>query len=165
VATLVKEQSQNLLPPADMAKEIETLRESLRIEHDKNLRTLADFKNYRRRIERDGDTRDGAGKREIMLPLLDIIDDLEKALAWASNAEQPLVQGVRIIHKKLLALLAAQGVLPFESVGTLFNHDLHEAVAMVDDEDSKQGTVIDEMRRGYLWNSALLRPAQVRVAG
>ena len=164
MATLVKEHNQNLLPPADLAGEIERLQEGLRIERDRNLRTLADFKNYRHRVERDGNKLAGEGKRAIILPLLDIIDDMEKALHWVSNEKQPFAEGVRIIHHKLLALLEAHGVLPFESVGTAFNHDRHEAVAMAAHEDLEPGTVVDELRRGYLWNNELLRHAQVRVA-
>jgi molecular chaperone GrpE len=70
-----------------------------------------------------------------------------------------------MIHKKLLALLETNGVLPFDSVGAPFNHDLHEAVAMVEHGDLEPGTVVDELRRGYLWNNEVLRHAQVRVAG
>ena len=165
MATLVKEHNQNLLPPADLAGEIDKLRDDLRNERDRNLRTLADFKNYRRRVERDGSKLAEEGKRGIILPLLDIIDDMEKAMQWASDSEQPFVQGVRIIHQKFLALLEAQGVLPFESIGTPFNHNLHEAVAVAEHEGSEPGTVVEELRRGYLWNNELLRPAQVRVAG
>jgi molecular chaperone GrpE len=165
VATHVKEQNQNLLPPADLLGEIERLQECLRIERDRNLRALADFKNYRRRVERDGSKLAEEGKRGIILPLLDIIDDVEKAMQWASDAERPLVKRVRIIHKKLLALLETHGVFPFESVGTPFNSNLHEAVAMAKHEGSEPGIVVDELRRGYLWNNQLLRAAQVRVAG
>jgi len=159
------ENEQNLLPPADLTVEIQRLQEELMNERDRNLRTLADFKNYRRRIERDGNKLAEEGKRVMLLPLLDIIDDMEKALQYTNDAEQPLVKGMRIIHKKLLALLETHGVLPFESAGALFNHDLHEAVAMAKDEGSEPGTVVDELRRGYLWNNELLRTAQVRVAG
>lgn len=165
MGALVQEHDLNLLPPADLAGEIERLQEELRIERDRTLRTLADFKNYRRRIERDGNKLAEEGKRAIMLPLLDIIDDMEKALHWVSNGNQPSAKGVRFIHQKLLALLAANGVLPFESVGTAFNHDRHEAIAMAEHEDLEPGTVVDELRRGYLWNNQLLRTAQVRVVG
>jgi molecular chaperone GrpE len=160
----MKEHNQSLLPPADWEREIERLEEALRLERDRTLRTLADFKNYRRRIEQDGSKLADEGKRAIILPLLDIMDDLEKAMQWASGAEQPFVNGVRIIHQKFLALLESHGVLPFESVGSPFNHDFHEAVAMTKHTASKSGTVVDELRRGYLWNSELLRHAQVRVA-
>jgi molecular chaperone GrpE len=160
----IHEKGQNLLPPADWEAEIQKLKEELSNERDRNLRTLADFKNYRRRIERDGNKTAEEGKRRMLIPLLDIIDDMEKALQWANDAEQPSVKGMRIIHRKFLALLETQGVLSFESVGTPFNHNLHEAVAMVKQEGSEPGTVVDELRRGYLWNNELLRHAQVRVA-
>jgi len=159
------ENEQNLLPPADLAAEIQRMQEELIRERDRNLRTLADFKNYRRRIERDGNKIAEEGKRGMLLPLLDIIDDMEKALKCTNGTEKPFVEGVHIIYQKLLALLETYGVLPFESVGTPFNHDLHEAVAMAKHKGSESGTVIDELRRGYLWNNELLRPAQVRVAG
>ncbi len=55
-------------------------------------------------------------------------------MEWARDEEEPFVQGVRIIHQKILALLETHGVVPFESVGTPFNHNLHEAVAMVEQE-------------------------------
>jgi molecular chaperone GrpE len=165
VGTHVKERNENLLPPADLEGEIERLREDLSAERDRHLRTLADFKNYRRRIEREGSKIAEEGKRAIILPLLDVIDDLEKAMQCTSGAEPPIVKGLRIIHKKLLALLETHGVLPFETVGMPFNHNLHEAVAVATHKGSEPGTVVDELRRGYLWNNELLRAAQVRVAG
>ena len=165
MATPMKEHNQSLLPPADWAGEIERLEEALRIERDRNLRTLADFKNYRRRVERDGSKLAEEGKRGIVLPLLDVIDDMEKAMQWTSDAEPPVVKGLRIIHKKLLALLETQGVIPFDSASTPFNPDLHEAVAVAKHVDLEPGTVVDELRRGYLWNKEVLRYAQVRVAG
>jgi molecular chaperone GrpE len=164
MATPMKEHDPNLLPPADWAGEIERLQESLQIERDRTLRSMADFKNYRRRMERDGGKLAEAGKREIILSLLDIIDDMEKAMPWANDCEQPFEKGMRIIHQKFLALLEANGVVPFESVGTPFNHALHEAVAMTNHDVNEAGTVVDELRRGYLWNNELLRAAQVRVA-
>jgi Molecular chaperone GrpE (heat shock protein) len=165
VATVAQEHNQNLLPPADWAIEIEKLQDELANERDRNLRTLADFKNFRRRIERDGSKVAEEGKRGIMLALLDIIDDMEKALQFANDSKLPSVKGLQIIHQKSLALLKTHGVLPFESVGTPFDHNLHEAVAMAEHEGNDPGTVVDELRRGYLWNNELLRPAQVRVAG
>ena len=161
----IHENDQSLLPPADLAGEIQKLQDELILERDRTLRTLADFKNYRRRIERDGSKIAEEGKRVIILPLLDIVDDMEKALQCANGTGQSFVIGVRNIHQKFLALLETFGVLPFESVGTPFNHNMHEAVAIVNDEGSEPGTVVDELRRGYLWNNELLRTAQVRVAG
>jgi molecular chaperone GrpE len=86
-------------------------------------------------------------------------------MQWTNNIDQQFMAGVRIIYHKLLALLENQGVRPFDSVGKLFTPDLHEAVAVTKDEDVEPGTIIEDLRRGYLWNNELLRPAQVRVAG
>jgi molecular chaperone GrpE len=163
VGARMRENDPNLLPPADLAGEIERLHEDLQNERDRNLRTLADFANYRRRVEVDGTRLSDEGKRAIILPLLGIIDDMEKALQWASREKQPFARGVNVIHHKLLALLEARGVLPFESIGTAFDHDRHEAIAIVEDDDCGPGTVVDELRRGYLLHNKLLRHAQVRV--
>lgn len=154
----------NLLPPADLVGEIERLQDELQNERDRSLLALADFKNYRRRIESNGNKLAEEGKRALILPLLDIIDDLEKAMQWSSGEEKPLLKGVRIIYQKLLTLLGAHKVFPFESLGVQFDHNLHEAVAMVKNSESESGTVVGELRRGYLWNDELLRPAQVQVA-
>jgi len=160
----VYENEKNLLPPADLVGEIQRLQEDLINERDRNLRTLADFKNYRRRIEREGNKIAEESIRKMLFALLDIIDDIEKALQFANDTKKPSVKGVRIIHKKFLALLETHGVLPFESVGMVFDHNLHDAVAIAKSEESKPGTVVDELRRGYLWNNELLRAAQVRVS-
>lgn len=164
MATSAQEFERTLLPPADLLAEIDKIQENLNTERDRHLRTLADFKNYRRRVELDGNKLTEEGKRAIIVPLLDIIDDMEKALLWVRNEKQPFAKGVRLIHQKLLALLEAHGVFPFDSVGTVFNHDRHQAIAMSETEAGKSGTVVDELRRGYLWNNEVLRAAQVRVA-
>jgi molecular chaperone GrpE len=161
----IYENEQNLLPPADLVAEIQILKEELLDERDRNLRTLADFKNYRRRIERDGNKIAEESKRGMMIALLDIIDDMEKVLEYAKGAKLPSVDGLQIIHKKFLTMLESQGVLPFECIGMPFDHNLHEAVAMATHEGSEPRTVVDELRHGYLWNNGLLRPAQVRVSG
>jgi molecular chaperone GrpE len=158
------ENDQSLLPPADLATEIQGLQEELLNERDRHLRSLADFKNYRRRTEQDMDKLAEEGKRSLLLGLLEVIDDIENALQYINDADQPFAKGLRNIHKKFLTLLEVQGVIPFESLGNLFNHNLHEAVAMVKNEGGEQGVVVDDLRRGYLWKNELLRPAQVRVA-
>ena len=165
MAALAKEHNQNLLPPGDLAAEIQKLRGDLLNERELHLRTLADFTNYRRRIEREGNRIAQESIRDFILPLLGIIDDIGKAVQWAGDHEDSVVQGVRIIHRKLLTLLEMHGVLPFESVGVPFNPAVHEAVTMATHEGSEPGTVVEELRCGYLWRNELLRPAQVRVVG
>jgi molecular chaperone GrpE len=150
--------------PADSGGEVEQLREALRQEHDRYLRMLADFTNYRRRIEGEGNRLAEAGKREMILPLLGVVDDLERALERSCEVDHPVSNGVRIVHQKLLALLHAEGILPFDSVGEPFTPERHEAVAVRAREGIEPGIVVEDLRRGYLWKDELLRPAQVCVA-
>jgi molecular chaperone GrpE len=144
--------------------EIEQLQQDLAREHDLYLRSLADFENYRRRVERDRGTAARAGKREIMLPLLDVLDGFERALSHTEGAPSGLVAGLQALHRQLLAILEAQGVAPLTTVGESFNPEFHEAMGTVDRDDVESGTVVEEFQRGYRWGDELLRPARVRVA-
>ena len=92
------------------------------------------------------------------------MDDLERSLEWVGDVGQPFSDGVRLSYQKLLALLKDQGVRPFESVVKSFTPELHDAVAVSRDARVEPGTIVKELRRGYLWNDELLRPAQVLVA-
>jgi molecular chaperone GrpE len=161
----INETKQYLLNPTDLESEIQSLEEELSNERDRTLRALADFKNYKRHIERESNKFANESKRKIMLAMLDVIDDLEKALDCVNEEKQPSVEGVQMIHKKILALLETNGVISFECIGEQFDHNLHEAVAMATHEGNEPRTVVDVLRRGYLFNNELLRPAQVRVSG
>jgi len=140
------------------------LKEELRREHEIYLRNLADFENYRRRVERERASVAQAGKREMVLSLLDVLDDFERALEHIDEAPDSVSAGLVAIHRRLAGLLEAQGVTPFESVGQRFDPALHEAVGSVESDEQEPGAVLDEVSRGYRWGEELLRPARVRVA-
>jgi molecular chaperone GrpE len=140
------------------------LKEELRREHEIYLRNLADFDNYRRRVERERASVAQAGKREMVLSLLDVLDDFERALEHIDEAPDSVSAGLVAIHRRLAGLLEAQGVTPFESVGQRFDPALHEAVGSVESDEQEPGAVLDEVSRGYRWGEELLRPARVRVA-
>jgi molecular chaperone GrpE len=144
--------------------ELERLRGELRREHDALLRALADFENYRRRREREQDGAARRGKREVILPLLEVVDDFERALEHLPNAPPAMAAGVQALHRKLLGLLAAQGVSRFDSVGEDFDPRAHEALGTVATDDVSPGMVAETLQHGYRWNDEVLRPARVRVA-
>src|SRR5262249_17034170 len=140
------------------------LKEDLRRERENNQRNLADFNNYRDRIERERASADRAGKREMVLSLLDFMDDFERAFEHVEDSPASVRAGVSAIHRRLASLLEAQGVVPFESIGEPFDPALHEAVGAIESDEQEPGTVLDELSRGYRWGQELLRPARVRVA-
>jgi molecular chaperone GrpE len=148
----------------DDASEIARLKEELSREHDMYLRALADFENYRRRIERERSTAARSGKREIILSLLEVLDGFDRALQHTANSPSSVSEGVRALQRKLLSLLEAQGVTRFESVGQTFNPELHDAIGSVHSEEIEPGVVAEEVQSGYRWGDDVLRPARVRVA-
>ncbi len=162
-------------PPAEVesvltAAEIKSIQDELERERELRLRALADFDNYRKRVERESAMAERSGKRAIILALLDVMDDFDRALEHLDQSPDAVVEGLRSIHKRLAETLKAQGVTPIESVGRQFDPTLHEAVGAVEAGASlggiilEPGAVTDETRRGYLWNGEVLRPARVHVA-
>jgi molecular chaperone GrpE len=142
--------------------EVDRLKQELEQEHQMHMRALADFENYRRRMERDRETAAVQNRRSMLVPLLDLADGFERALRHLTD--EPSSEGIRAIHRQLLGMLDAQGVTPFDSLGEEFNPELHEAIGSDPSERKKPGTVTEEVRRGYRWRDGLLRPALVRVA-
>jgi molecular chaperone GrpE len=144
--------------------EIERLTQELSRARDMHLRALADFDNYRKRVQRERDSTAQAGKRQLVLALLDVMDDFERALAYASAAPASTLEGARVIHQRLRDLLQAQGVVPYTSAGQPFDATLHEAVDAIQTGQAPSGVVLDELSHGYRWGDEVLRPARVRVA-
>jgi len=143
---------------------LEHLRGELQKEQESHLRSRADFENYRRRVERDRDVAARQAKRELLLALVDMADDFDRALVHIDESPDSVAAGLHGMQRRLSSLLEAEGVKSFESVGQPFDPTRHEAMATVRDADETPGTVVDEAGRGYLWNDTLLRPARVRVA-
>ena len=144
--------------------EIERLKQELSRERDLRLRALADFDNYRKRVQRERDSAAQAGKRQLVLALLDVMDDFDRALAYANTAPESILTGARVIHQRLTDLLQAQGVVPYTSAGQLFDPALHEAVDVTSTDQAAPGVVLNELSHGYRWGDEVLRPARVRVA-
>jgi molecular chaperone GrpE len=144
--------------------EIERLKQALSRKHDMHLRALADFDNYRKRVQRDQESAAQAGKRQLVLALLDVMDDFERALAYANTAPASILRGARVIQQRLTDLLQAQGVVPYTSTGRPFDPALHEAVDVINTDRATPGVVLNELSHGYRWGDEVLRPARVRVA-
>ena len=150
-------------PPAVQDDEVEHLRRALAEERDRHLRLRADFDNVRRRASREMETARRDGQRAALLPLLPVLDSLERALA-AGSTDPKFYDGVAATQRLFVKALRDAGADPIESVGAPFDPRLHEAVASVPSDDVEPGTVVGEIRRGWRLGDELLRPAQVAVA-
>ena len=148
----------------ELDAERERLKSELRQEHEMYLRALADFDNYRRRVDRDRAKAAVSGKRDILLSLLDVVDGFDRAIPYLSAAPPSVAEGVRAIHRRLLDLLDAQQVKGIKTVGEQFDPTLHEAIGTVGNDEYDSGMVAEEVQRGYRLGDEVLRPARVRVA-
>ncbi|MEX1141284.1 MAG: nucleotide exchange factor GrpE [Thermoleophilaceae bacterium] len=137
-------------------------------------RTQADFENYRKRAARDAAAAGERAKSGLVRELLPVVDNLERALDSAAAAEQQvgdarpdehLVDGVRLVHSELVAVLARNGVESFDPAGEQFDPDVHEALSMRSEDGCEAGVVLDVIEKGYRLNDGVLRPARVVVCG
>jgi molecular chaperone GrpE len=146
----------------DQAKAVDE-REQLR---DRLLRTTAEFDNFRKRVDRDRREMADRAAESLLLDLLPVVDDLERALAVEATGEgaEAYRRGVELIHKQLTELLARRGVKVLDALGADFDPHLHQAVASEKADGHRDGEVVAVLRTGYLLNDRLLRPAMVKVA-
>jgi molecular chaperone GrpE len=142
---------------------IARLQEDLTTERERHLRLLAEFDNYRRRTKQERALAEETGKREVLLALLDVKDDVDRALLHIRETSDAVADGLRLIQQRFNNLLEAHGVTAFESEGEVFDPEIHEAMTMIEGDGEQSGTVYSEHQRGYLMNGKLLRPARVAV--
>jgi molecular chaperone GrpE len=132
---------------------------------DRWLRKTAEFENYRKRVERERREHADQTVTDLLLELLVIEDDFDRALTVdTGESGSAYRRGVELIHGKLQDLLRKQGVRPIEALGADFDPNVHQAVIHESSPDHREGEVIGELRRGYMMGERLLRPAMVKVA-
>lgn len=125
-------------------------------------RAAADFANYRRRTEQERSESVKFANAMLILNILPVLDDLERALnsVSAELAGLTWIDGIHLIYRKLQAVLEAQGLKAIEAVGQPFDPNYHEAVMHGPGEEGK---VVAELQRGYMLHDRVIRPALVKV--
>ncbi|MEA2455685.1 MAG: molecular chaperone GrpE [Thermoleophilaceae bacterium] len=127
-------------------------------------RAQADFENYRKRAAKEAAAAGERAKSGLVRELLPVVDNLERALASASEGEQHLAEGVRLVHSELVAVLERNGVEQFDPAGERFDPSEHEALSMREQDGAESGLVLDVVEKGYRANGTILRPARVVVS-
>jgi len=148
--------------PVDTAPSVSTSAE----EDLKNqlLRLAADFDNYRKRAQRELEQTRRFGIERLLGDLLPVLDAVDRALGYVGDSREPFAEGVRLIARQAVDVLARHGVKGFASVGQPFDPTLHEAVGVNYTQGAPPGIVLEEHQRGYLLHDRLLRPAKVIVS-
>lgn len=133
---------------------------------DRILRVAAEMENTRKRLEREKSDGISFANESLMRELLSVLDNLERAIQHAENGAdfKSLFEGIRMIHKGFLDALAKFGCRPFDSVGSDFDPNIHEAVMQQEADGEDENKVLQELQKGYRLNDRLLRPAMVVVS-
>jgi len=147
--------------PQDAVELLEAARREAKENHEKYLRALAESENMRKRMDRLCEERVWQERKRSLSHLLDLADQVEQALKYAS-ADDPIGAGVRVILQHVQQVLGQEGVSAVATVGQPFDPNLHEAIETVDTE-GEPGHVTAEFRKGYTLNGRLLRAARVQV--
>lgn len=148
----------------------EAERQRAKEEADNNLNKLrylmADFDNYRKRMEKQIESKINQGKAELILKFVSIHDDLSRAIETAKQgkSDQVVIQGLEGILRNVETLFDAEGVKEIETTGTPFDPNIHDAISFKYDDTVPENTVIAEIRKGYMMSDKVLRPSLVEIS-
>ncbi|MGQ9469663.1 MAG: nucleotide exchange factor GrpE [Nitrososphaerales archaeon] len=156
-----------------LENELDELRKALKEEHDRaeeylnRLKYLqADFENFQKRVDREMLELVKYGNERLILKLLNVTDDLERAIKSGkeTDSKEALIEGVEMVLKGLKEVLKKEGLEEIDAIGKIFDPNLHEVIAHIETKDYPANTIIEEIRKGYLLNGKLIRPSMVKVA-
>lgn len=134
--------------------------------NDKYVRLFAEFDNYKRRTQKERIELLQTANKDVVIALLPVLDDFDRALKATENIGEtdPVREGIVLIQSKLKSILGQKGLKEMESIHTVFDTDLHEAVTNIPaGSDDLKGKVLDELEKGYTLNDKVIRFAKVVV--
>ncbi|AVH73796.1 nucleotide exchange factor GrpE [Nostoc sp. 'Lobaria pulmonaria (5183) cyanobiont'] len=152
---------------AELTQQIESVKTQLEERSTQYMRIAADFENYRKRTSKEKEDLELQVKRNTILELLPIVDNFERArshLKPQSDAEMTMHKSYQGVYKQLVDSLKRLGVSPMRPEGQEFDPNLHEAVMREPTDEHPEGTVLEELVRGYYLGDRVLRHAMVKVA-
>ena len=147
-----------------LKKEVQTLKDTVNNTKEKNIRLLAEFDNYKRRIDESIIEKNKYDGIDLIKEIIPIIDDVDRILNIESIIKEKSVHdGIVLIKSKFLSVLNDYGINSYESVGEEFNPDFHEAIMMKKSKKSSN-IILEEFQRGYKYHDKVVRHSKVIVS-
>lgn len=162
-----QEQNDTNKTSAEGSEEKEETCEEVKEDEDLNtkyLRLMADFQNYKKRTEKQKSEIHAYANEKIVLKLIEVMDNFERALGADASEGDSFKQGIEMILKQLSDVLTDAGVKEIEAESTVFDPNFHNAVMMEDTDKVESGMVSEVLQKGYTLNGKVIRPAMVKVA-
>ncbi len=152
----------------ELKEQVTQLTAQLTEAKNQQLRAQADLENFRRRTRKEKEELLKYAALPVVKGLLPALDNLERAIAAGKDANATdasgLLEGVKMVNRQILDILAAEGLAPIAAVGEPFNPEFHEAVMQVASDEHEPGIVVEEFQKGYQLKDRVIRPAMVKVS-
>lgn len=149
---------------ADLGERNAALEAEVKDLRDKWLRTAADLENFRKRTRKEWDLLQLRTKADVILEVLAVVDDFERAFSMAADRDDEFIRGIRLIYNKLLSSLERLGVRKIEALDAVFDPAYHMAVAQIERDGANSNHVVEVVQEGYCLGDFLVRPAKVVIA-
>jgi len=140
-------------------KEIAELKAQIKELNDKYLRSIADFQNFQKRIEKELSCKEEETKKTYLIELMETYELLKKA--YEDNNPK---QGLKLIIENIEKFMEKEKIKPIECIGQKFDHKKHNAITTIEKKDCEDNTIIEEVKKGYMVNDKILRHSDVIVS-
>ena len=147
----------------ELKKQVESQKVQIEEAEDRLKRVAAEFDNYKKRNAKERDGMYNSLVADIVSGLLPVVDNLENA-ANAETEDEEYKKGIELVLKQFKDILASKGVEEIETVGKIFDPELHEAVSSVQDDTKGEKEIVQEYRKGYKIGDRVIRHSMVIVA-
>lgn len=147
---------ENELNDKDIIEENKSLKNSLAV-------LQADFINFKNRIEKDKSQSILLANEGLIMKLLPVLDDLERAYEH-SNSDDEFSQGIKNIIDNFKEILKKEGLEEIKSDNTIFDHNIHQAILLEKSDSVESGYIIETFQKGYILNKKVIRPSMVKVS-
>ena len=158
------EEAKELSPLEQLNEKIRLKDEELANQKDTFLREKAELENFKKRLTKEKEDFVQFANERLLKELIQIEDNLERALEVPNATFESLKEGVGMIQKQFTAFLKNQKAEPIEALGKPFDPNLHEVLNQQESEEHEENTVIQEYSKGYTLNGRILRSAKVVIA-
>jgi molecular chaperone GrpE len=145
--------------PVNLKKEVEKLKKDMKEKDQQLLRSIADFQNYQKRMNKELILREEETKKKYITELIDLNELLKKALEDNNPKE-----GLKLMVNNIENFFEKENIKYIDCVGKKFDHNFHHALTTLEKDDCEDNTIIEEVKKGYMMNDKLLRPSQVVVS-
>ena len=145
--------------PVNLNKVFENLQKDLKEKEQQLLRSIADFQNFQKRMEKELILKEEETKKKYISELIDLNELLKKAIEDNNPKE-----GLKLMINNIENFFEKENIKYIDCVGKKFDHNFHHAITTLEKNDCEDDTIIEEVKKGYMMNDKLLRPSHVVVS-